>query len=129
MAFKDHFSDRAAGYARARPRYPPQLFSALAGLTGARRLAWDCGTGNGQAAIGLAEHFDRVHATDASAAQLRQAEAHPRIRYEEAPESASGLAGHSADLVTVAQAAHWFDLDAFYREVNRVLRPGGVLAL
>ena len=129
MSFTDQFSDRSPQYARARPDYPAALFSALATLSPGRELAWDAGTGNGQAAVGLARHFTRVLATDPSAAQLAEARAEPRISYRQARDGDSGLAGRSADLITVAQAAHWFDLDAFYQEALRVLRPGGVLAL
>lgn len=128
MAFKDHFSERASEYARFRPRYPAALFQALAGLAPGRRLAWDCGTGNGQAAVGLAAHFDRVAATDPSAEQLAHAEVHPHVAYRKGLESESGLEDASADLVTAAQALHWFDTDAFYAEARRVLRPGGVVA-
>lgn len=126
--FQDLFSKHAACYAAARPRYPAALFDYLAGLAPARRLAWDCGTGNGQAAVGLADRFERVIATDASAEQLAHASAHPRIEYRVARAESSGLAAGSMDLVTVAQAIHWFALDAYYSEVRRVLRPGGVLA-
>lgn len=127
--FKDHFSDRAVDYARSRPSYPPELFAALAELSPGRASAWDCGTGNGQAACGLAEHFAAVLATDASAAQLAQAIRHPRITYRLAREGASDLPDRTADIVTAAQAVHWFDRPAFYREALRVLRPGGVLAI
>lgn len=129
MSFQDHFSRDAAAYARSRPRYPPELFDRLARLVSPRDLAWDCGTGNGQAALGLTKHFERVHATDASASQLREAVPHPRVSYQCARECESSLADQAVDLVTVAQAAHWLDLEPFYREVRRVLRPGGVLAV
>jgi SAM-dependent methyltransferase len=129
VTFRDHFSDRASEYARRRPDYPPALFAALAQLAPGRGLAWDAGTGNGQAARGLAGYFHRVLATDASRSQLAQALAHERVAYVQAAEDGSGLLDGSVDLVTVAQAAHWFDLDRFYAEVARVLRPGGVLAL
>ena len=129
MTFQDHFSTRASIYARARPTYPPSLFAALAALSPGRSLAWDCGTGNGQAARGLAEHFDRVVATDPSAPQLAQAPRHPNIEFHLAEERASGLPAQSVDLVTAAQAAHWFDLEALYAEARRVLRPGGVIAI
>jgi SAM-dependent methyltransferase len=127
VTFKDHFSERAAEYARFRPRYPPALFQALAELAPGHRLAWDCGTGNGQAALGLAVHFDRVVATDASPEQLAQAGAHPRVTYRRALESQSGLEDAGVDLVTAAQALHWFNTAAFYAEVRRVLSPGGVV--
>src|SRR5439155_190677 len=91
-------------------------------------MAWDCATGSGQAAIGLAEQFEQVEATDASAAQLAAALAHPRVRYRQAPADASGLAPHSVELVTVAQALHWLDRPAFYAEARRVAAPPGPLA-
>lgn len=127
--FKDHFSSASDRYAAYRPDYPAALFAWLASRCTERGTAWDCATGSGQAALGLAPHFRRVVATDASAEQIQHAEAHPDIDYRVAPAEASGLADRSIDLVTVAQAAHWFDLPRFYREVSRVLRPGGVLAL
>lgn len=127
--FKDHFSKKAAAYAAFRPRYPAALFAFLASHAPRRVLAWDCATGNGQAAVGLAEHFERVIATDASAAQIGAATPHERIEYRVARAEASGLADASVDLVTVAQALHWLDLDAFYAEVRRVLVPDGVIAV
>ncbi len=129
MSFKDHFSTQAAGYAKARPTYPPELFANLARLTPGRSLAWDAGTGNGQAAVALAVHFEKVVATEPSAAQLAQAAPHPRVTYQQSAETAPMLADKSVDLATVAQAAHWFDRTAYYAEVRRVVRPGGVVAL
>jgi SAM-dependent methyltransferase len=127
--FADHFSGQAAEYARFRPHYPAELFSFLASVAPGRGLAWDCGTGSGQAALGLAEHFAQVRATDPSPGQLAHAARHERVTYAEGRESQSGLPDGSADLVTAAQAAHWFDLDAFYAEARRVLAPRGVIAL
>lgn len=127
--FKDHFSSASDAYAAFRPTYPAALYAWLAGLCGMRATVWDCATGNGQAARGLAAHFGRVVATDASSEQIRHALPHPGVDYRVAPAEASGLAAASVDLVTVAQAAHWFDLPRFYAEARRVLKPGGVLAL
>lgn len=126
---QDHFSRQAVGYARVRPRYPAALFAFLADLAPATTAAWDCATGSGQSAVGLAERFDVVYATDLSAAQIAQAAPHPRVRYAVASAEACGLPDASVDVVTVATAAHWLDLDAFYAEVRRVARPGGVVAL
>ncbi len=129
MSFKDHFSKQAANYAAFRPRYPQDLFGYLAELCPARNLAWDCATGNGQAAIALAEHLDRVIATDASPEQIARAESHPRVTHRTAAAEQSGLPAATCDLVTVAQALHWFDLKAFYAETQRVLKQGGLLAV
>lgn len=129
MSFKDHFSVQAAGYAVSRPKYPASLFAELARLAPGRRLAWDAGSGNGQAAVALAAHFERVVATEPSEAQLAQAEPHPSVEYHRSAEAAPMLQESSIDLVTVAQAAHWFDRTAFYAEVQRVLRPRGVVAM
>lgn len=129
MSTRDLFSKQSAAYARGRPRYPDTLFAALAAHAPSRAHAWDCATGSGQAAHGLAEHLGRVTATDLSAEQIAQATPHPRITYRTAPAEASGLDDASADLVAVTQAAHWLDRPAFYDEARRVLRPGGVLAL
>ena len=120
-SFADHFSRVATDYASYRPRYPEDLFIWLAGLPARRELAWDCAAGSGQATVGLLPHFLRIVATDASAALLASAPADSRIEYRVAPAE--------ADLITVAQAAHWFNLPAFYREADRVLAPGGALAL
>ncbi|MEO8194338.1 MAG: class I SAM-dependent methyltransferase [Gemmatimonadales bacterium] len=129
MEFKDMFSGRAAIYSQFRPHYPAALFEWIAGLTSQRHLAWDCATGNGQAALGLANHFEHVVATDASERQIREAKPHPSIEYRVATAYASGLPDGSADLVTAAQAIHWLDYASFYDEVKRVLAPGGAFAI
>lgn len=126
--FRDHFASQAPAYATFRPTYPQKFIARLAALAPARELAWDVGTGSGQAAVLLAEHFTRVHATDASARQVEHAAPHDGITYVVAPAERSGLGPASVDLVAVAQALHWFNLAPFYAEVERVLRPGGVLA-
>lgn len=129
MSFKDHFSGHAAEYAAARPSYPPALAALLAEHAGGHDLALDCGCGSGQLSVLLAGHFDRVVATDASTGQIAHAAPHPRITYIAAPAERSGLADGAADLIVAAQAAHWFDLPAFWREVARVARPGALAAL
>ena len=129
LNFDDHFSQQAGTYARYRPSYPPALFDYLAGQAPARRLAWDVGTGNGQAALALAERFERVYASDASAEQLARAPAHARIEYRVERAEDVSLAPSSVDLVTVAVAAHWFNLDGFYAAVRRVAAPGGLIAV
>lgn len=129
MSFHDHFSANASGYAQFRPTYPDALFAWLAAHSPAHTLAWDCATGNGQAARALAPHFRSIVATDASAAQIAAATPCPGVDFRVAPAEASGLATGEAALVTVAQALHWFDLERFYAEVRRVLMPGGLLAV
>lgn len=130
MTFQDHFSAVAGAYARFRPAYPPALFQALARLTAGRDRAWDCGTGSGQSAAGLAKWFRQVVATDPSEAQLRAwPRAAPAVRRVACTAEAAALADASVDLITVAQALHWFDVDAFYRQARRVGRPGSTLAV
>jgi len=127
--FADHFSRQAGAYAAFRPTYPRGLIARLAGLAPGLDAAWDCATGNGQAALLLAAHFAQVLATDASREQLARAVPHPQVVYREALADDSGAPSASVDLITVAQALHWFDLDGFYDEARRVLRPNGVLAV
>lgn len=127
--FKDHFSQHAQHYLDARPDYPDQLFDHLVRLAPSRRLAWDCGTGNGQAALALAERFEHVIATDPSVEQIKRAVRHPRVDYCAATAESSCVADQSVALVTAAQAFHWFDAARFCREVQRVTVAGGVLAL
>lgn len=128
-SFRDHFSGHASAYAAHRPSYPASLIDWLTQSLPADAVIWDCGTGSGQAALALAERGFSVWATDASAAQIERATPHPRVRYRAAPAEASGLASRSVELVTVAQALHWFDIDGFNREVRRVVRPGGRVAV
>jgi SAM-dependent methyltransferase len=128
VTFKDHFSKQATDYATFRPTYPRELFDYLGSIAPSRKLAWDCGTGSGQAAIGLTSVFDRVVATDASEKQIANAEPHEHVEYRVAPAENSGIKSATVDLIMVAQALHWFDLDRFYTEARRVLTPNGVLA-
>lgn len=129
MSFADHFSGVSAAYAAFRPHYPEALFDILAQAAPARTAAWDCGTGSGQAAVGLARHFAQVTATDASDAQIAHATPHAGVTYRVASAEASGLPDGSMDLVTAAQAVHWFDRPRFWVEARRVLRPRGVIAV
>jgi len=128
MTFKDHFSKQAADYAKFRPGYPQELFAYLGRIAPSRELAWDCGTGNGQAAVPLASVFDHVIATDASEEQISKAKPHERVDYRVAPAENSAIKSGTIDLIMVAQALHWFDLDRFYTEARRVLKPNGILA-
>jgi SAM-dependent methyltransferase len=126
--FEDHFSKQSEIYAQYRPQYPDEIYAYLASISSGLSLAWDCGTGNGQAAIGLAKHFDKVYATDASAEQISRAYPHEKVEYAVEPAEHVSLPSSSTDLVTVAVAIHWFNFDEFYREVKRVLKPNGILA-
>ena len=128
MPFSDHFSGHSTDYAKYRPGYAPELFERLKSLTSAHDLVWDVGTGNGQAAVELAKFFRQVVATDPSAAQIANAQSHSRVAYKVQPAEQSDLADASVDLVTVAQAIHWFDFDRFYVQVKRVLKPSGAIA-
>jgi len=124
----DHFSKLAAGYAAFRPTYPDELFDFLASQAPGLRLAWDVGAGSGQATLALAERFERVIATDLSVEQVARAPQRNNIEWHVAPaEDAPVVPSSSVDLVTVAQALHWFDHARFYAEVRRVSVPGGMI--
>lgn len=125
----DYFSANASDYGRYRPTYPNELCGFLSSLSAHRTLALDCGCGTGQLAVRLAQYFGSVVAIDASVEQIGQAHPHPRIAYRVARAEATGLPDRSVDLLTAAQSVHWFDLQAFFAEASRVLRPTGVLAL
>lgn len=129
MRSSDHFSCQSAEYSLYRPGYPHMLFEYLASLCAGLELAWDCATGNGQAAIGLARYFRQVIASDSSAEQINKATPHETIDYIVASAEQSGIESQCVDLIMVAQALHWFDLDLFYPEAKRVLKPEGVLAV
>lgn len=129
MSFRDHFSTQSAAYAQFRPRYPAALIGSLAELAPSRERAWDCATGSGQVAVELAGWFREVIATDASARQIEHAQPQERVRYRVLPAEQTDFEPACFDLVTVAQALHWLDLDRFYAEVRRTLRPGGVVAV
>jgi SAM-dependent methyltransferase len=134
VSFHDHFSGVADQYAARRPVYPTELVERLSALAPPRdarrpRRAWDAGCGSGQLSTLLAGAFDEVYGTDASPQQIAAAKSHPRVEYRVAPAEASGLPDAAIDLCVAAQAAHWFDLDAYYAEVRRVSAPGALVAL
>lgn len=129
QTFHDHFSSVANRYADFRPQYPAALFDYLATLVPRGTVVWDCAAGNGQATLGLAGHFDKVIATDASGEQIASAIPHPNVEYRVATAEQSGLPDDSVGLITVAQAVHWFDFDRFYAEVKRVLVQNGVIVI
>jgi SAM-dependent methyltransferase len=120
---RNTFAEQSAAYASARPKYPADLFRWISGQCEDRQSAWDCATGNGQAAVSLADDFAHVDATDLSAEQVAHALPHPRVRYSVASAEACGLPGGEYDLVAVAQALHWFRFEQFWLEVRRVARP------
>jgi SAM-dependent methyltransferase len=128
MSFADHFSKQAAGYSHYRPRYPAELYTCLSSLTQQHEFAWDCATGNGQAARTLASLYNSVEATDASEQQIAQATPHDNIHYHVCEAGNTPFPDNQFDLITVAQALHWFDLEKFYAEVKRVSKPGGIFA-
>lgn len=126
---KDLFSNQTLSYSKYRPYYPGELYEYLLQFVKTRNAVWDCGTGNGQAAIVLSEYFEQVKATDISENQLAKANPHPHIEYIMSPAEKTPFPDDSFNLVTVAQAYHWFDFKAFAEEVRRVSKPGGIIAI
>lgn len=123
------FSQSSDQYAKHRPQYPDELFAYLSRIVPSHDSAWDCATGNGQAAVSLARYFSRVEATDISAEQIKHHLPHPKVRYSISPAENTPFDDRSFDLITVASAVHWFNQGQFHREVDRVLKPNGVLAV
>lgn len=128
MIFKDHFSKQSDIYLKYRPHYPEGLYAYLSSLCKHHELAWDCGTGNGQAATGIAGYFKRVIATDPSEQQIKNAAPCKNVEYSVSSAENSMLINESVDLITIANALHWFNLDDFFKEAKRILKPGGILA-
>jgi SAM-dependent methyltransferase len=129
MTFKDHFTKQADSYAKYRPDYPDRLFEFLASISPSKELAWDCATGNGQAANGIARYFSKVIASDASQGQIKNAVQNEKIIYKVFPAEKAEIKSSTVDLITVAQALHWFNFEKFYAEVRRVLKKDGLLAV
>ncbi|RYY73106.1 MAG: class I SAM-dependent methyltransferase [Gammaproteobacteria bacterium] len=127
--FKDYFSTKSDSYAHYRPTYPHVLAEQLATLCKEKNIALDCGCGSGQFSLLLANYFEKIMATDASSNQIESATPHPKITYKVAPAEEVPLPNNSVDIITVAQAAHWLDLEKFYAEAKRVLKPKGIIAL
>ncbi|MEO8399023.1 MAG: class I SAM-dependent methyltransferase [Ignavibacteriaceae bacterium] len=127
--FKDNFSKQSNEYLKYRPTYPIELFEYLSSLTKGHELAWDCGTGNGQAALSLTNYYKKVIATDPSEQQIKNAAIHPKITYKIERAEHTDLKENSVDLITVAQAIHWFNFDEFYAEAKRVLKSNGIIAV
>lgn len=123
------YSPYARNYAQSRPRYPEELFEYLVSLSADHQVAWDCATGNGQAALSIVKYFDKVIATDVSSEQIKNAVTHRQIEYRICKAEESGIVGNSVNLTTVASAVHWFNLPLFFKEVRRVSVPGAVLAV
>jgi len=129
LSTKDNFSDIAGSYAAWRPEYPAELITYLSSLSTEHNIALDCGTGNGQAAKLLAKFYKEVYATDISEAQIKHAVALPNIYYSVSQAEKTVFRDKYFDMICAAQAAHWFDHKIFYKEVERILKPNGVLAL
>jgi len=126
---KDNFSTQSSSYARYRPAYPQELYKFLKEKLTITETAWDCGTGNGQVAGELANFFQKVEATDISKQQLENAVKKPNIQYSVKRAEETNFPDNSFDLITVAQAVHWFNFKTFYNEVERVLKPNGIIAI
>ena len=126
---KDNFSQQAASYAQFRPGYPKALFDWLCNQVTNRRSALDSGTGNGQVAVELADYFEEVWATDISEKQLSHAVKKENIHYKKEAGEKTGFSDNQFDLLTVAQAIHWYQFDLFYPEAKRILKPGALIAV
>lgn len=126
---KDKFSTQAETYKKFRPVYPERLYEVILKETLNRGVCWDCATGNGQVANVLSKHFNTVYATDLSEQQIKYAPKKENIIYSTGRAESSGFADKQFDLITVAQAMHWFDFDAFGKEANRVLKDDGTISV
>lgn len=128
MTYIDHFNDASDKYASFRPYYPKALFDFLSTLVSKRARVWDCGTGNGQAAFSLAKRFQDVFATDVNRKQLDMAPKKNNVQFVCCPAEKTPFLDKTFDLITIAQALHWFDLESFYKEARRVAKPSSIIA-
>ncbi|CAM3358261.1 hypothetical protein FLLO111716_06105 [Flavobacterium longum] len=126
---KDNFSKQAAAYAQFRPHYPEEMIDAILRHVNAGDCALDVATGNGQVAVLLTQHFEKVYATDISQKQIDHAAQRPNVYYHVEAAERTRFNDHQFDLITVAQAIHWFDFESFYKEVDRILKPDGIFAV
>jgi len=123
------FNIKSNQYAQSRPKYPSDFYEYLITLVNHQDILWDCACGNGQVSIDLVDVFEKIFATDINENQIKNAFKHPRINYSVTPSEKTSFSNNYFDLICVAQALHWFDLDAFFKEVDRVLKPNGILAI
>jgi SAM-dependent methyltransferase len=128
MSIIDLFSDQPELYAAARPKYPKNIYEFIASCVNTKERAWDCGAGNGQASIALAEYFSEVYATDISNQQITHAIAKNNVFYSVESAEKTNFPSNYFDAVIVAQALHWFELNCFWSEVKRVLKKGGIFS-
>lgn len=126
---KDNFSLQSKDYANFRPRYPEALYDFLYSNLDSFDRALDVATGNGQVAAALTKKFTEVYATDISTQQLAEAPQLSNVFYKTESAEEASFPDHYFDLITVAQAIHWFDFDKFYKGVKRMLKPDGVIAV
>ncbi len=126
---KDNFSIGSDKYAIYRPEYPDSVVNYIVGITEQRESVWDCATGNGQFAKKLSPHFKSVYATDISQSQIDNAAQFKNINYSIQPAEKTTFPDNFFNLITVAQAIHWFNFDSFYQEVYRTIRKDGHLAV
>lgn len=131
MRPRERFSDRAGDYVAGRPSYPSAALDALFEGLGdpAEVVAVDLGAGTGISSRLLAARGAQVFAVEPNAAMRDAAEADPRVVWVDATAENTGLEEACADLVVAFQAFHWFEPAATLREMLRLLRPGGRVAI
>lgn len=126
---KDNFSVQSKDYVNFRPRYPAALYDFLYSHIITFDKALDVATGNGQVAAELGKKFTEVYATDISTKQLAEAPRLSNIFYKAQAAEDASFPDQYFDLITVAQAIHWFNFDKFYATAKRMLKPDGLIAV